>query len=73
MTAPDLVILGARSRSGTAHNVVQVESSRVQLASFVRYEKGGGRALWATVALLHHRIVPYLLGLAASDPTSVEA
>jgi hypothetical protein len=63
----DCIILEEPFRSGTAHNVVRVESSRVLFATFVRYDSWGGRALWATVAPLHHRIIPYLLGRAASD------
>jgi hypothetical protein len=63
---PDLIILEVRFRFGTAHNVVRVENSRVQIASYVRNEKWGGRAAWALVAPLHQQILPYLLGRAAS-------
>jgi len=62
---PDEIILQEPFRSGTAHNVLRVESSKVLLATFVRHETPWGRPLWSSVAPLHHRIVPYLLGRAA--------
>jgi Protein of unknown function (DUF2867) len=65
--APDLIVLSVESALlGTAHIVLRVESSRVLLSSFVRYEKPAARPLWSAVQPLHHRIVPYLLGRAAS-------
>jgi hypothetical protein len=64
--APELIILESQFRFGTAHNLVRVDDSRVLLATFVRYEKRGGRTAWSVAAPLHHRIVPYLLGRAAS-------
>lgn len=51
---------------GTAHLVVQADGSRVLLTSVVRYEKRGARAIWSAVQPLHHRVIPYLLGHAAS-------
>jgi Protein of unknown function (DUF2867) len=64
--APDLVTLSVQSALlGTAHIVLQVESSQVILASFVRYEKRRGRRIWSAVQPVHHRIVPYLLERAA--------
>jgi hypothetical protein len=69
--APDLIILSVQSGLlGTAHIVFQVEGSRVVLASFVRYEKRWARPIWSAVQPVHHRIVPYLLGRAASRPQS---
>jgi len=66
-TTPDLVILSVESKMlGTAHLMVSVEESRVILGSFVRYEKRGARQLWSTVQPLHHEILPYLFGRAAS-------
>jgi hypothetical protein len=65
-SAADHITLEEPFRFGTAHNVVRVEGSRVLFATFVRYDKRGGRPLWAIVAPLHHRIIPYLLGRAAS-------
>jgi hypothetical protein len=62
-----LVILSVESKMlGTAHLMVSVEESRVILGSFVRYEKRGARQLWSTVQPLHHEILPYLFGRAAS-------
>ncbi len=67
--APDLIVLSVPSvMLGTAHLLLRVEEPRVVLASFVRYEKRGARALWLVVTPLHHRILPYLLGHAASHP-----
>ena len=67
LDAPDLIILEATFRFGTAHNVLQVEKSRVLIASFVRNEKRGGRTVWSLVAPLHEQILPYVLGHAASE------
>jgi hypothetical protein len=66
-TGPDTIILEEPFRYGTAHNVVRVEGSGVLLATFVRHEKRGGRLVWSIAAPLHHRIIPYLLGRAASE------
>jgi hypothetical protein len=64
--ATDRIILAEPFRGGTAHNVVQIDGARVLFATFVRYETRWGRPLWSTVAPLHQRIIPYLLGRAAS-------
>jgi Protein of unknown function (DUF2867) len=64
--AADHIILEEQFRFGTAHNMVRVDGARVLFATFVRYDKWEGRPLWAIVAPLHHRIIPYLLGRAAS-------
>jgi hypothetical protein len=66
-TGSDTIILEEPFRYGTAHNVVRVEGSQVLVATFVRYEKRGGRLVWSIAAPLHHRIIPYLLGRAASE------
>ena len=66
---PDLIVLSVQSALlGTAQLVLQVESSRVFLTSLVRYEKPAARPVWSAVQPLHHQIVPYLLGRAASHP-----
>lgn len=66
-TTPELIILSVQSALiGTAHFVLHLEGSRVLLTNFVRYEKPAARPIWATVQPLHHRIVPYLFGHAAS-------
>jgi hypothetical protein len=63
----DQIILSVESMLiGTAHFLLKVESSRVLLTNFVRYEKSAARPIWSAVQPLHHRIVPYLLGHAAS-------
>jgi hypothetical protein len=68
-SAPDRIVLSVQSTLlGTGHLALQVESSRVVIASFVRYEKRGARAIWSAVEPLHHLILPYLLGHAASHP-----
>jgi len=36
------------------------------MTTFVRYERPLGRALWASVAAVHHRTEPYLLRHAAT-------
>jgi hypothetical protein len=64
----DVIILEVRFRLGTAHNVVRVEDTRVLLATFVRYETRGARAVWSAASVLHHRIIPYLLKHAALRP-----
>jgi hypothetical protein len=67
--APDQIVLRVRSALlGTGHLALRVERSRVVLGSFVRYEKRGARPIWAAVQPLHHLILPYLLGHAASHP-----
>jgi hypothetical protein len=64
---PELTIMGVQSALiGTAHFVLVLESSRALLTNFVRYEKPAARPVWSAVQPLHHRIVPYLLGHAAS-------
>jgi hypothetical protein len=68
-TTPEVIILSVQSALiGTAHFVLNLEGSRVLLTNFVRYEKPAARPIWATVQPLHHQIVPYLLGHAASHP-----
>jgi Protein of unknown function (DUF2867) len=68
----DLIGLSVQSALlGTAHLMWQLEGSRVTLASFVRYEKRGARPIWWAVQPLHHRIVPYLLGRAASRSPAI--
>jgi hypothetical protein len=70
---PELIILEAKFRFGTSHNVLRVEKSRVLLATFVRNEKRGGRTVWTLVAPLHQQILPRLLGRAVSHRRHPEA
>jgi Protein of unknown function (DUF2867) len=66
--APDLIIMSVQSAAlGTAHLMVQVESSRVALTSLVRYEKKWARPVWSAVQPIHHLVIPYLLRRAASQ------
>jgi hypothetical protein len=68
---PDLIILSVQSAQlGTAQLVLKLKSSRVVLASFVRYEKRRARSIWSAVQPVHHRLIPYLLGRAASHSQS---
>jgi hypothetical protein len=63
----DQIILSVESMLiGTAQFVLHLENSQVLLTNFVRYEKPAARQIWSAVQPLHHRIVPYLLGHAAS-------
>lgn len=52
----------ARSRSLTGHLVVVVEDDRVSLATFVRYDRGWGRAVWTPLSAVHRRVAPGFLG-----------
>jgi hypothetical protein len=71
---PEQMVLRVRSALlGTGYLALQVESSRVVLASFVRYEKRGARPIWAAVQPLHHLILPYLFGHAACKQRSGKA
>ena len=68
--ARDSIVLEARSPLLTARKVVRVESSRVVMTTFVRYERRAGRAVWAAVAPVHHRTEPWLLAHATSQGPS---
>lgn len=71
---PDLIIMTVQSALlGTAHLVFEVESSRVRLTSFVRYEMRSARPIWSAVQPIHHQVVPYLLGRAASQSPKPDA
>lgn len=67
-TAPDSIALEVRSALVAARKVLRVESSRVVMTTFVRYERRAGRAIWSALAPIHHRTEPYLLGRAAINP-----
>jgi hypothetical protein len=66
---PEFVILEARSRLMTAHNLLEVHDNKVAVTTFVRYEKRAGRWLWLAASQLHRLIVPRLLNRAASQRT----
>jgi hypothetical protein len=63
---PDELVLEVRSSLATAQKVVRVQGSRVVMTTFVHYERPMGRVVWSSVAPIHHRTEPYLLGHAAS-------
>jgi hypothetical protein len=61
---PGRLTLEARAPSLTVRNVVTVGETRLLWATYVRYERRAGRALWALAAPVHHLAVPLLLGRA---------
>jgi hypothetical protein len=63
--SPGDVVLEARSALLTARKVIQVGDAHLTATTFVRFERRGGRWLWAVVAPVHHRTEPLLLTLAA--------
>jgi Protein of unknown function (DUF2867) len=63
---PDATVLDLQSPLVTAQKVVRLETARVVMTTFVRYERPAGRALWSAVTPIHHRTEPYLLGRAAA-------
>ncbi len=63
------ITLMVRSPLITAAKVVQVDDSRLVVATFVRFERRLARAVWSAVAPVHHRIEPLLLSLARSRHT----
>jgi hypothetical protein len=65
-SSPEVVILEARSRLMTAHNLLEVHDDRVVVTTFVRYEKRAARWLWLAASQLHRLIVPRLLNRATS-------
>lgn len=69
-TLANSITLEARSALMTAHKVVQVDDSRVTVATLVRYDRRWARAVWAVVAPVHHRTEPLLLARAAARPPS---
>lgn len=69
-TAANSITLEARSALMTAHKVVQVNDSRVTVATAIRYDRRSARTVWAVVAPVHHRTEPLLLARAAARPPS---
>lgn len=64
-TAPDAIVLEARSPLLTARKVVRLEGTRIVVTTVVHPERRAGRVVWAVVAPVHHRTEPYLLERAA--------
>ncbi len=63
---PTAVVLAVDSFLLSAQLVVRVHESNVIHATFVRYERNAARGLWPTAALIHQRVIPYLLTRAAT-------
>jgi Protein of unknown function (DUF2867) len=62
---PDLLVLEAASHLITAHNVVQVDDTRVVWTTFVGYHNFVGRVAWALTVPFHIAVIPRLLRHAA--------
>jgi hypothetical protein len=63
---PASITLEVSSSLVTGRKVLQVESNRVTVATYVWYENRRGRVLWSSITPVHHRIEPLLLTSAAS-------
>jgi hypothetical protein len=66
---PEFCVLEVHSPRATARKVVRLDGGRVVMATFVRFETRTGSVIWATIAPVHHRTEPYLLGRAARHPS----
>ena len=60
-----MFVMELRSPLMTARDLVLVERTRVVLATLVRYHRPIARPLWSVAAVIHHRVMPYLLTRAA--------
>ena len=60
------VTLEVNSSLVVARKVLNVESNRLVLTTYVWYETTRGRVLWSAIAPLHHRIEPLLVTSALS-------
>lgn len=58
---PGLLVLDLPSALIGAHNVVDVGESRVRWVTLVRYERPLARVIWPVAAVIHQRVLPYLL------------
>lgn len=58
---PTRIVLEQRSPVMLAHNIVSVEPARIVWVTVVRYRRPIARPLWAVSAVIHHRVLPYLL------------
>jgi hypothetical protein len=66
---PETVVLEVESGVlGRARLTFCTGRSIVSASSNVSFERRGARAMWSVTGLLHRRILPYLLGHAASTP-----
>jgi|RhiMethySRZTD1v2_1073278.scaffolds.fasta_scaffold1326485_2 uncharacterized protein DUF2867 len=64
---PDLLMLEQASPLITAHNVAQVDDTRVVWTTFVGYRNLFGRVLWALALPFHISTIPRLLRYAARE------
>jgi hypothetical protein len=65
----ETIVLGLKSGTlGHARLTFHSGPSVVRASSNIAFERRGARAIWAVAGLLHRRILPYLLGHAASSP-----
>ena len=58
---PTVLVLEQHSPMMIAHNVVYLEPSRIVWTTLVHYRRAIARPLWSTSAVIHHRLLPYLL------------
>jgi hypothetical protein len=66
-STPDLVLLGAGSRTGMpAELLFKRQQHTLLFATFVRQENAFARGLWAGIAPVHRQVVRYLLSQAVS-------
>jgi|HubBroStandDraft_5_1064220.scaffolds.fasta_scaffold274621_2 hypothetical protein len=64
---PEVIVFGVHSALvGNASFVLCLQDSQVVLANFVRFERRGAGAIWASVLPIHRRMVPYVLTRGAS-------
>jgi hypothetical protein len=69
LSTPHTVVLEVESGAlGRARLTFRTGPSIVSASSNVSFERRGARAMWSVAGLLHRRILPYLLGHAASSP-----
>jgi hypothetical protein len=72
LRTPETVVVAVESRVlGQARLTFRVGASIVSASTDVTFERRSGRAMWSVAGLLHRRILPYLLGHAASVRPSV--
>ena len=63
--SPTTIVLEQRSPLMLANNIVSVDQTRLVWVTVVTYHRRGARLLWGASALIHHRVLPYLLTRAA--------
>lgn len=69
-TTSDAITLEVESGSIAVRKVLLVGPDRLTLTTCVWYRRRLGRALWSTLAPVHHRVEPLLITLAASPALS---